>query len=87
MIVFFLKKSISKKIIVFSPPHVEWLYLAVGNDSDITNVHRLKCRAKRGNMFGFCHFQRDTKYDMCKLVDLILTKQFELRKMVMTLLL
>lgn len=54
----------------FSPPHVEWLYLAVGNDNDIHECAQAECRAKRGNMFGFCHFQRDTKYDMCKLVDL-----------------
>lgn len=56
----------------FSHPHVEWLYLAVGNDSDIHECAQAECRAKRGNMFGFCHFQRDTKYDMCKLVDLTL---------------
>ena len=56
----------------FSPPHVEWLYLAVGNDNDIHECAKAECRAKRGNMFGFCHFQRDTKYDMCKLVDLTL---------------
>ena len=49
---------------------MEWLYLAVGNDSDIHECAQAECRAKRGNMFGFCHFQRDTKYDMCKLVDL-----------------
>lgn len=44
--------------------------MAVGNDSDIHECAQAECRAKRGNMFGFCHFQRDTKYDMCKLVDL-----------------
>lgn len=40
----------------FSPPHVEWLYLAVGNDNDIHECAQAECRAKRGNMFGFCHF-------------------------------
>ena len=54
----------------FSPPRVEWLYLAIGDDNDIHECAQAECRAKKGNRFGFCHFQFDSKYDECKLVDL-----------------
>lgn len=54
----------------FSPPGVEWLYLAIGNDSDIYECAVAECRGQRGQRFGFCHFELDTKYKDCKLVDL-----------------
>lgn len=54
----------------FSPPGVEWLYLAIGNDSDIHECAQAECRVKTGNRFGFCHFQFYDKYDDYKLVDL-----------------
>lgn len=54
----------------FSPPRVEWLYLAIGDDNDIHECAQAECRAKKGNRFGFCHFQFDSEYDECKLVDL-----------------
>ena len=54
----------------FSPPRVEWLYLAVGEDDTIHECAKSECRAKNGDRFGFCHFQFDAKYDGSKLVDL-----------------
>ena len=54
----------------FSPPHVEWLYLAVGNNNAIHECAQAECRVERGDRFGLCHFQLDAKYDECKLVDL-----------------
>lgn len=54
----------------FSPPGVEWLYLAIGDDNDIHDYAQSECRVKIGNRFGFCHFQFDTNYNDCKLVDL-----------------
>lgn len=54
----------------FSPPHVEWLYLAIGDDNDIHECAQAECRVKKGYRFGFCHFQLDSRYDECKLVDL-----------------
>lgn len=54
----------------FSPPHVEWLYLAIGDDNDIHECAQAERRVKKGNRFGFCHFQLDAKYNECKLVDL-----------------
>ena len=49
---------------------MEWLYLAIGDDNDIHECAQAECRVKKGNRFGFCHFQFDAKYDECKLVDL-----------------
>lgn len=31
----------------FSPPHVEWLYLAIGDDNDIHECAQAECRAKK----------------------------------------
>lgn len=54
----------------FSPPGVEWLYLAIGNDSGVYECAVAECRGKRGQRFGFCHFELDKKYEDCKVVDL-----------------
>lgn len=67
---FLPKKEYIKEDNRFSPPGIEWLYLAIGNEADIHKCAASECRAKNGDRFGFCHFQFDTKYDDCKLVDL-----------------
>ena len=54
----------------FSPPHVEWLYLTIGDDNDIHECAQAECRVEKGNRFGFCHFQFCAKYDEYKLVNL-----------------
>ena len=54
----------------FSPPGVEWLYMAVGDDTNIHECAKAECRVKKGDRFGFCHFQFNSKYDDCKVVDL-----------------
>lgn len=47
--------------------------MAIGNDNDIHDCVQAECRAEKGNRFGFCHFQFDTKYDDYKLVDLTIS--------------
>lgn len=54
----------------FSPPGVEWLYLAIGDDRVIHECAKAECRANIGDRFGFCHFRFDSRYDDYKLVDL-----------------
>ena len=54
----------------FSPPGIEWLYLAIGNEDSIHECTRAECRVESGDRFGFCHFQFDSQYDDCQLVDL-----------------
>ena len=54
----------------FSPPGIEWLYLALGTESDIHDCAESECRTQVGDRFGFCHFQIDSKYDDYELVDL-----------------
>lgn len=55
----------------FSPPGVEWLYLAIGEtEEEIHNCAQAECRAKPGNKFGFCHFAFDIGTDDLKLIDL-----------------
>ncbi len=67
---FLPKKEYIKEDNRFSPPGIEWLYLALGNEDDIHKCASAECRAKTGDRFGFCHFQFDSQYDDCKLVDL-----------------
>lgn len=67
---FLPKKEYIKEDNRFSPPGVEWLYLAIGNEDDIHKCAAAECRTKNGDRFGFCHFQFDSRYDDCKLVDL-----------------
>lgn len=55
----------------FSPPGVEWLYLAIGDTDDhIKRCSEAECRVKSGNRFGFCHFKMAPDYDSIKIVDL-----------------
>ena len=56
---FIPKKEFIKKDNRFSPPGVEWLYLALGNEVDIHECSQAECRAKEGDRFGFCHFSFD----------------------------
>lgn len=55
----------------FSPPGVEWLYLAVGESQDIIQKGAEKeCRAKPRERFAFCNFKINTDYSNLKVVDL-----------------
>ena len=67
---FLPKKDFIKEDNRFSPPGIEWLYLAIGKEDDIHKCAAAECRVKNGDRFGFCHFQFDSKYDDCKLVNL-----------------
>ena len=64
----------------FSPPRVEWLYLAIGDDNDIHKCAQAECRVKKGDRFGFCHFQVDAKYNDCKLVNLTIADEVSYAK-------
>lgn len=67
---FIPKKEFIKNDNRFSPPGVEWLYLAVGNEDDIHQCSQAECRAEKGNRFGFCHFTFDDSSLDLNLVDL-----------------
>ncbi|MGM9552001.1 MAG: RES family NAD+ phosphorylase [Clostridia bacterium] len=67
---FLPKEEFIKENNRFSPPKVEWLYLAIGEEWSIHECAQSECRAKKGDRFGFCHFQFEPQYDDCKLVDL-----------------
>ena len=67
---FIPKKEFIKKDNRFSPPGVEWLYLALGNESDIHQCAQAECRAHVGDEFGFCHFSFNDSCFELKLADL-----------------
>lgn len=59
----------------FSPPGVEWLYLALGDSSVAENCALKECRAEKGELFGLCEFKLNEKYLGEKLVDLTIAKE------------
>lgn len=67
---FMPKKEYIKEDNRFSPPGVEWLYLAIGKEDDIHRCAAAECRTITGDRFGFCHFQFSSKFYDSKLVDL-----------------
>lgn len=54
----------------FSPPRVEWLYLAIGDLFIAENCALKECRAVKGELFGLCQFKLNEEYSEKKLVDL-----------------
>lgn len=77
---FIPKKEFIKKDNRFSPPGVEWLYLALGNENDIHICSQKECRAEEGNRFGFCHFTFNDSYLESKLVDLTIVDDISYEK-------
>ena len=57
----------------FSPPGIEWLYLAIGNESEIHQCAQAECRVNNGDRFGFCHFNFNNSKLNLKLVDLTIS--------------
>lgn len=55
----------------FSPPNIEWLYLAIGDSEEhIKKCSEAECGVRNGIRFGFCHFNLNSDYDDIKIVDL-----------------
>lgn len=60
----------------FSPPGVEWLYLAIGSSEDIVRkCAERECRAKSSDRFGFCGFELNSGYKHFKVVDLTIANE------------
>lgn len=78
---FLPKKEYIKEDNRFSPPGIEWLYLSIGEEDDIHKCASAECRAKNGDRFGFCHFQFDSQYDDCKIVDLTIADDISYDKL------
>lgn len=58
----------------FSPPGVEWLYLAIGDPCVAENCALKECRAVAGELFGMCQFKLNKKYSEKMLVDLTIAE-------------
>lgn len=58
----------------FSPPGVEWLYLAIGDLRIAENCALRECRAMKGERFGLCQFKLNEKYSEKMLVDLTIAE-------------
>lgn len=67
---FIPKKEFIKNDNRFSPPGVEWLYLAIGNETEIHQCAQAECRTNIGDEFGFCHYKLDDAFGDVRLVDL-----------------
>ncbi len=58
----------------FSPPGVEWLYLAMGDPCVAKNCALKECRAVTGELFSLCQFKLNEKYSEKTLVDLTIAE-------------
>lgn len=58
----------------FSPPGVEWLYLAIGDSCVAENCALKECRAVEGELFGLCQFKLNEEYSEKTLVDLTIAE-------------
>ena len=67
----------------FSPPRVEWLYLAFAprNNTQQMNTEEIcamkECRAVEGEQFAICDFKINTEYGENVIVDLTIAKEKE----------
>lgn len=60
----------------FSPPGIEWLYLAVGEtQNSIQECAEKECRAKPGERFAFCNFQINAVFSNLQVVDLTIADE------------
>ena len=58
----------------FSPPGVEWLYLAIGDPCVAETCALKECRAEAGELFGLCQFKLNEDYSEKTLVDLTIAE-------------
>ncbi len=61
----------------FSPPGVEWLYLAIGDSCVAENCALKECRAVAGELFGLCQFKLNEEYSEKTLVDLTIAEDVQ----------
>ena len=67
----------------FSPPGVEWLYLAFSDNKEDDGLHLAEkcalreCRANVGDTFALCHFLPSDEYKDKKIIDLTIAKKTE----------
>ena len=58
----------------FSPPGVEWLYLAIGDPCVAETCALKECRAEAGELFGLCQFKLNEDYSEKTLVNLTIAE-------------
>lgn len=62
----------------FSPPGIEWLYLAIGNsDKLIKKCAEKECKAKFNDRFGFCNFELLSPHKDFQIIDLTVADSME----------
>lgn len=55
----------------FSPPGIEWLYLAISDSEEkIKTCAEKECRAKGKDRFAFCKFKPNSAFNNLRIVDL-----------------
>ncbi len=60
----------------FSPPNVEWLYLALEDSVKATDIAKNEIQVSSGDRFGFCHFDFADNAANKKIVDLTIAENY-----------
>lgn len=61
----------------FSPPGIEWLYLALDDRASAIDTSKSEIRIDKGERFGFCYFEFNTEAKNHKIVDLTIAENYE----------
>lgn len=60
----------------FSPKGVEWLYLALEDTVEVTDIAKKEIRVSHGDRFGFCYFKFAENAINEKIVDLTIAEDY-----------
>lgn len=60
----------------FSPPSVEWLYIAIEDNATAINTVKEEIRISKGQRFGFCYFKFDEHACSSRIIDLTIADKY-----------
>lgn len=60
----------------FSPPNVEWLYLALEDSVEATDIAKNEIKVSSGDRFGFCCFKFSDNATDKKIIDLTIAENY-----------
>jgi len=60
----------------FSPPGVEWLYIALEDDATAINTAKKEIRISEGERFGFCYFKFNENVCSSRIIDLTIADKY-----------
>lgn len=73
---FLPKKEFIKSSNRFSPPGVEWLYLALETSTPAVETIKKEIRIESNQRFGYCNFKLNDEFAESKIIDLTISNDY-----------